>query len=92
MKIILSKKGESISDFEIENYVNDKIKNKQDILTSTGLVIDYIRVLVKEGSLTCSSVEIYFEKDKLKIDENGRLDRWPKGFCDKFEELTSRLL
>ena len=62
--------------------------------------LDGVRIAVREGVIPPSDISIhYFEhgKDRTvvsspKLDSDGRLDRWPKGFFDQHEDNLTRLL
>lgn len=54
-------------------------------VTSSNLVVDALRLRRKEGAV--DAVTFLYGDDVLVTDSNGRLDRWPKGFCDHTEKI-----
>ena len=58
--------------------------------TSTENVVYAVRVLVKENRL--SDVVVEFNGELIgKIDQDGRIDNWPAGFCDTVEGFLASL-
>lgn len=70
--------------------------------THSDHILNGIRVATKEGILKPEQSKIYyFRKDKdnletkidqINIDNNGAIDRYPKGFFDQFDEDLDRLI
>ena len=73
--------------------------NSQDVKTSTENVILAARVLYKERKILKFEIVYseYYEDGTnsllfLDLNEDGRLDEWPKGFCDVIDNLLNRIL
>jgi len=62
-----------------------------EITVSTSNFVDATRCLVKEEIYPFQDVVLSFEDKVLKIDKNGRLATWPRGFCDYTERWLERL-
>lgn len=92
IKLIYSKYGRAISDHNAESFLTCMIEC--DLKISTENVIHAARTLYREGVI--KDLEIYFEADdgliKLNVDKDGRIDQWPKGFCDTMDKFLERLL
>ena len=106
MKISIeySPDGQAISDFEVEDWANDIVKESMTPLSnftgervigrrvSTALAIHQIRAFIKQGKLNHSEVIFVHNGLELKPDKDGRLENWPNGFCDNQENLLYILL
>lgn len=104
ISITYSPDGQAISDFEIEDWANDIVKESQTPISnftgervierkvSNELAINQIRVFIKQGKLNHSEVVFVYNGSELKPDKNGRLENWPKGFCDHTENMLYTLL
>lgn len=72
------------------------------IETHSDHFLNGVRVAVKEKLIDCKNTALFFfERDEKnissnvinpKIDENGRIDKWPKGFFDEFDNQLEKLL
>lgn len=62
------------------------------VIVANEPIVQMFRVAVKEKMISSSQIEIRFNGQPLIIDEFGRLDPWPTGFCDLSENLCIRLL
>lgn len=71
--------------------------------THSDHILNGIRLSVKRGMISSDKVELmYFDKNREndykhevifpKIDSNGRLDQWPKGFFDEWDNALLELL
>jgi|AntAceMinimDraft_16_1070373.scaffolds.fasta_scaffold74983_4 hypothetical protein len=59
----------------------------------TELLIDWVRVKVKEGVLDHKNVQFKFKDKILKCDEEGQInEHWPEGFCDQHMNALMRIL
>jgi len=101
LKIHYTKSGEAISDYQCEKFIlyyynninEGYYKDNISIYTSTELVIHTARALIKEGKIDNEKVEFYLNDELIgKADKNGRLNNWPKGFCDYYDNILDRLL
>ena len=89
--LIYSPEGEPVSDFEAENYAY-KLLKQDEINTSSQNVVDWVRVLVKDGLIDWNDITVHFHDQELKIDKNGSMNEWPHGFCDTNLNALTRLL
>lgn len=64
-------------------------------------LLNGIRVAAHRGEVTPASVRLWFfernsnqsiSPQQLHIDANGRIDRWPKGFFDEWDNMLDQLL
>jgi predicted ATPase len=63
-------------------------------------VLNGIRLAVKNSMITASDVALHFFSSEVEggspvspaIDQDGRLDSWPLGFFDQFDEALAKLL
>lgn len=62
------------------------------IIVSTANFIEASRALICEGLIPNTEVEFLFEDQKITADTDGRIQTWPKGFCDHAEGWIMRLL
>jgi len=75
----------------------DEIVNKyqqgQDVEVVFGneIPIYYVRLAVKKGNLNWEDVTFHYGDIVLPVNKDGRLPRWPKGFCDYIETVLSQL-
>lgn len=91
LRIEYCAEGEVVSDFAIEEWF-DKVKGGGDFKVSVEMAVTRVRVAVNEGDLSHEDVVIVFRDMEQAPTINGRLHRWPDGFCDTFEKLLERLL
>jgi hypothetical protein len=50
------------------------------------------RILVKRGIIPYNDIVFKFKDTIILIDENGRVDFWPKGFGDTLKEFLMELI
>lgn len=60
-------------------------------ITSNHLCIYHIRLLVQQGTINHNNVEFIFEDRVISVNKNGRLNHWPKGFCDHIDNVLCEL-
>jgi hypothetical protein len=85
------------ADFECEAEARAfLLDNSTHIGTTTELFITACRVLIKEGVIPYTEVQFRFGVESLvesiQCNKDGRLERYPAGFCDTAEQLLYRLL
>lgn len=90
------KKGIPVADGLSDSFCNDLINKHSNndsinIVVSTTNVIDYMRLKIKQGFIDPSNVCFKFQHHELYSDKNGRLEKWPKGFCDYQFDVLSQL-
>jgi len=87
--------GKSISDFDIESWVDYIVKVKDLNLrfkVSTSLPIDAIRLAIVQGRLDYRKVVFAFEDKTMQVNEFGALLNWSNGFCDKGVRYAEKIL
>ena len=72
------------------------------IETHSDHFLNAIRVSVKENIISSNEVQVYYfnknykeneiEVEEIKIDSNGRIENWPKGFFDEWDIQLEKLL
>lgn len=85
------------NEFAQEDLYPDEIIDPIKVRVGTNLMIDYFRLAVVSGSIKPEHIKILFtggtgEKITMDVDENGRLSRWPDGFCDHTCDVLSKLM
>lgn len=65
-------------------------ENQLIVYTNNQLVFEDIRIQIKEKQLT--GYYIKFNGEKIKIDRNGNLEKWPDGLFDKLTDLLLKLV
>jgi len=91
--------GHVMPDGLVEHYVDEVITQfkrediEQLLIFGNQIPIDYFRLAVKKGKINCNDIVFRFRQDgeDIRINENGRLQRWPGGFCDYIETILSQL-
>lgn len=82
-----SENGEVMSDFKLEEYILNKYKNNENIKTSSGIVIDYSRLLIKNKILDYKKVLYKYKDVLIRVDKYANLESWPIGFNDIYENI-----
>jgi hypothetical protein len=63
------------------------------VTVSSQLIISEIRVFIHYGLINQKDVKIFFEREHIKFDGDSHcLSRWPKGFCDVWDEQLNALV
>ena len=93
----------TLVDGEIENWVNNRINHylnnvhifgREDLYLLVGqeMVITQFRVAVKQKLIPHTDIEIIFKDKTIHMDCEGRIDDWPDGFCDYWENMLIILM
>lgn len=86
--------GELIADGKCEEYANELIgkcfsDEIHNIVVTNFLVIDFLRLAIKEGRLNKGDIHFHNYKNELILsDNNGHLNQWP----EKFGEIRINVL
>jgi hypothetical protein len=83
-KLNYTKNGQTISDFEVTNFILNAYERSQDqqLDVANELVFFALRVLIKRGIIDYNNVEILTDGDFLtKIDTFGRFVSFPPIMC-----------
>ena len=91
--------GYSCPDGLIARYVDNLaenfeayVKEKAPIFIGSELLITGIRVAVFEGRIPFDQVAFFYDRFAMYIDKDGRIDHWPRGFCDHNDKFLAILL
>ena len=65
--------------------------------TSSSLLVDELRLLIKTGKIDYRAIvfkytDIDDNEHIIRSDADGRLNKWPKGFCDRRDEILEELI
>jgi hypothetical protein len=84
----------SLADGEMEDHLNKRIdivnstEQRVFVFVSNFSYIDEVRMAISQGRLSHEIVEFHFNGIVISSDQDGNLDKWPKGFGDR----TSKIL
>ena len=97
--------GEAISDFSIEDRIDTLIRShrhNQEVIrsVSNSLFIHAFRARIAKGEIDHKDVTFihgYYDGTSLygialHPDKTGRIDKWPDGFCDRFDKYMEILI
>lgn len=86
--------GISIPDGKVVKTVHDWIAVGHDLAVSTSsmLVIEALRLAIKNKTIAVNAIEISFEGKVLKHNSLGQIETWPVGFCDLHDRLLEKLI
>lgn len=106
-KIIIDydpKKGETIRDGELEDWAkkivawyNDGTSKTLNLCVANEICIEMTRLQVKKKLINHKDLFFTYSNThgvdyEIKIDKNGHLNQWPKGFCDYNDNILEGLL
>ena len=83
-----------IADAAAWQMLDELIANKQDDVTfrtSSELMVNITRLLVKRGILQPENVTYQFNDTVIGIDKDARIHQWPHGFCDNMQRVLEEL-
>jgi hypothetical protein len=69
-----------------------QLEGQQHICVSTDNFINAARVHICRGVIPHDQVVFLFDGMELRPDSDGRLDHWPRGFCDFTDRWLMELL
>jgi hypothetical protein len=75
-----------------ENFKEDTSDTECHLLVANELIITAFRVKVLSGEIPHTQIVFKFEDQIIKINKDGRLAHWPKGFCDHNDNYLDQLL
>lgn len=93
-----SKNGKPTSDFNTESLVLDVIKEylvsgkDKYINVSNELIIEFFRISILEGKIDNELIRFLYNGEYIHPNEDGKIDHWPKGFCNHSLSALERLL
>jgi hypothetical protein len=95
MKIIeYSGRGIALADQDCERLARAFLSNEDahTIAVSNSLFITAVRVFICEGLVPHTEVQFLYRGETLIPNRDGRMEEWPRGFCDYETDLLMRLL
>jgi len=100
MKIIIEycEEGEYLPDHEVQGWYDDLTQNIKNgvvnghIRLSSELMVEMTRLLVVRGILKRDEIIYRYKGEDLLISKNGRIHKWPKGFCDNRDNIMEEIL
>lgn len=88
--------GEAIADGLIEHRVAldifESVNCTRSVTTGSTLYIKFLRLAIKEKKIYKEDVQIIFNGELIRLTDSGRVEYWPKGFCEVFDIVLERLL
>ena len=89
--------GETVPDAQIKPMVEEIVQyvSEQDdyhISTGSELVINEIRIHIKNKTLDTDLTVIYFNNEEVLINMKGQFIEYPEGFCDTYENQLDKLI
>ena len=89
--------GEVEPDGKIASYVKHlaciaEVRSSLEITVGSALIIDEIRALIIEGTLSHKDIVFKFKGEEIHPSKDGTISYWPKGFCDVYDNILERLL
>lgn len=90
-----TKNGTPVADCNVEERILEQAslcQNGQDkqYNVSTGNMIDAVRAMKLSDRITCD-LKIMFEGVEVPMNEYGRINEWPQGFCDYDEKWLAEI-
>ena len=67
------------------------MKPGERVIIGTGLIVDAIRVMVKQGRADHTKIQFEFNGQTLPMDSFGHVNPWPEGFNDTTLDLLMQL-
>jgi len=100
LTIRYSKVGKIVPDLAVTEWLEElmeQIENTPEVNTISieiggEVMINAVRLAIKQERLNCEDVTIQFEDQEWQFDYDGRCLSWPVGFCDTNEFLLEHLL
>lgn len=88
--------GICLSDGLIKSFVDSLVINHErynlDYTVGNEMIIHEIRLRVARKEILVENLELWFNGEQLKIDQQGRMPKWPEGFCDFHEKQLYELV
>ena len=103
MKIIIEycKDGAYLPDHKVQGWYNTLAYNIENgvisdhiriIRLSSELMVEMSILLVVRGILKHDEIIYRYKGEDLHINKYGRIDKWPKGFCDNMGNILEEIL
>lgn len=92
--VVYCKEGESVNDFRLDQWVKDFIAAEDGSVfkVGTSILFDLIRLYIARGDISYDSTVFEFDGQTIHIDNRGTLERWPVGFCDRWETILEEII
>lgn len=89
--MLISFAEEKVKDFLKQ--VNDGFEDVQvNILVSQSDLVDAFRLMVLREKIPADLIQFKYKDQFIRCDRNGRLEEWPKGFCDIGTKILTEML
>jgi hypothetical protein len=62
------------------------------IKVCSALLVDYFRLRLAQKKIKADQIAFEFKDQTLIHNKYGRLEKWPKGFCDYTDDILTELL
>lgn len=93
MKVTYDKNnGLFVTDGKVMETAKSILENNKDVTVSQGLLVDAIRLNMKENKIPPDNVCFFFNGEEIAINKRYGLNNWPKGFCSVFEDIIEKLI
>ena len=85
--------GQAIADAKIESFVQEFLNSDYDqLIVGNENIIDQFRLEVKKGNYDYQKIVFVFNGATISMDKNGRILKWPVGFCDYQDKRLCELV
>lgn len=89
--------GDVMPDGKVQKYVDDTIimlGNAEQINLKVGSVVlfDAFRVAIHDERIDYRDVTVHFGEKDYKLDKNARMNNWPVGLCDVYDDILDKLV
>lgn len=79
--------GAALRDGQVESYTKSLLDSLKaighgEVVIGCELVIQYIRVAIKQGEFPYENTFFKFGDSSTPVNRHGKLADWPRGFCD----------
>ena len=92
-----ARNGIAIPDGQISDVVDSIVESgrmgrDETHMFSTSIVIDALRLAVKEKRINHDQIVFSFNNQTIRVDPFGNLEQWPEGFCDLWTKILIELI
>lgn len=77
---------------EASSFIDMNNSSTLTITTGSELFIMAIRVLIKENKIDHKDVVFIYKGNFIYPNKDARLEEWPKGFCDHWDNMINVLV
>lgn len=92
MKVVYnSEAGVTLPDGKVRAFAADVVKNRVDVVVSSEVLVDAIRLDLLKAGVPPTEVQFMFDDEELHVDDVYRFTDYPSGFCDLSMQLLRDL-